>query len=258
MIKENTLLSLDLFKDKFLNSLIFHIPHSSIKIPNEFKNDFIDENITNNEINLLTDFYTHEIFNIENTTKLIFPYSRVFCDVERLPDEDEIMYKVGRGFYYTKTDCGNDLRIENKLNKDLIYNNYYKKHHDELNNLVKEKLKNNSLAIIIDCHSYSDKPFKTDLIQTNNRPDFCLGTDSYHTPNWLIDIIYLHLTNLGFSVTINNPYEGTIIPLEYYNKNNNVLGIMIEVNRKLYLNNDNSKNIDDVKILNDIFNKLFC
>ena len=53
-------------------------------------NDFLQ-----GEISLLTDFATDRIFDIADTTKLIFPYSKVFCDVERLDDANEVMFSVG-------------------------------------------------------------------------------------------------------------------------------------------------------------------
>ena len=116
-IKENTLLGMELFKDSFIQALIFHIPHSKTEIPKEYNSDFLDDELTKREIELLTDFYTDEIFSINNTTKIVFPYSRVFCDVERLIDEEEEMFKVGRGFFYTKTDSGQELRRLNKVRR---------------------------------------------------------------------------------------------------------------------------------------------
>lgn len=98
----NTLLGLNLFSDEIESSFIFHIPHSKTEIPEQFKSDFVNTELMESEIKLLTDFATDEIFTIGNTTKLVFPYSRIFCDVERLDDENEVMFEYGRGFYYKK------------------------------------------------------------------------------------------------------------------------------------------------------------
>ena len=94
MIKGSSVLGMDLFSDVFQSALIFHIPHSKTDIPNQFTADFIDTELLENEILLLTDFATDEIFSIGDTSKLVFPYNRVFCDVERLEDEDEVMFNV--------------------------------------------------------------------------------------------------------------------------------------------------------------------
>jgi len=237
----NTLNMLDLFElsDNEVSDInremcVLHIPHSSINIP--YVNEYLlsTENL-NKEIQLLTDIKTDEIFNIKDTTKVIANFNRIFCDVERLPDEQEEMFKYGRGFYYTKTDSGSDLRNENKFFKDWIFHNYYLKHHYALNKAVQSKLDKYGKAIIIDCHSFSDQPFNTDLIKDNNRPDFCIGISDFHTPDYLSHHIYYKLKEFGFNVQYNNPYSGTIVPLEYYNVDDNVQSIMIEVNRKLYI-----------------------
>lgn len=44
--------------------------------------------------------------------------------------------------------------------------------------------------------------------------------------------------NNGYKVSFNFPYEGTLIPNAIYNKNiPNVYCLMIEINKKIYLNN---------------------
>jgi N-formylglutamate amidohydrolase len=40
----------------------------------------------------------------------------------------------------------------------------------------------------------------------------------------------------GFSVAVDWPYAGTIVPLEYYGVEPRVSSMMVEVNRKLYMN----------------------
>jgi N-formylglutamate amidohydrolase len=97
----NTLLSHDLFKDNFLESLIFHIPHASTHIPVDLGQS-LNKNLLQHEINLLTDWATDLIFEVPNTTQLLVKFSRIFCDVERLPDANEPMYVCGRGFFIPK------------------------------------------------------------------------------------------------------------------------------------------------------------
>ena len=235
-----------------LENLIFHIPHSSIKIPSSAKY-LLNDNMLTNEILKLTDLETDKIFNIENTTKIIFDYNRVFCDVERLPDEQEEMFKVGRGFYYTHTDEGLELRDES--DKETV-RNLYNAHHTLLEETVQSHLLHNDIAVIIDCHSFSDTPFDTDLDKAMNRPDICIGTDEYHTPPDLIELIKNGYEEAGFNVRINSPYSGTIVPLKYYKQNPSVKSIMIEINRKLFYRNGL---VDMTKIiqLNRLTRKIF-
>lgn len=228
--KENTLGGQQLFKDEILESLIFHIPHSQTLIPiyDKFNLDLID-----GQIKLLTDFHTDELFSIPNTSNIVFPYSRIYCDVERLPDINEPMFKKGRGFYYTHTDDGRELRVLDIENKATVLE-FYNQHHNKLLSMVEDKLAKLGFATIIDCHSFSDTPFQSDLDQTTPRPDVCIGTDPFHTPEFLINLIQKGFENHGYSVKINAPYSGTIVPLNHHNKTKEVQSVMIELNRKLF------------------------
>jgi len=215
-----------------MNHLILHIPHASTHIP------FVDGfnlSLIEAEQQLLTDWETDKIFDVPEVTKLICGFSRIFCDVERLPDEMESMYQFGRGFFYTHTDNGKELRREIHQIKNRIYEDYYLKHHRSLNAAVVEKLNQYNRLLIIDCHSFSDEPFKTDLDKNTGRPDICIGTDNFHTPNRLTECMVAFFLNKGYSVRVNSPYSGTIVPLEFYKKEPKVKSIMIEINRKLYM-----------------------
>lgn len=265
MTRSNTVLGLETFNNDILNTLILHIPHSSTYVP--FYEGFVDHNLLENEIQLLTDHSTDKIFDVENVSKIITPFNRVFCDVERLDDENEPMFQFGRGFFYTKTDSGEKLRdnvslLDGKFKinlndlKKIVYDNYYLKHHNELDFLVNEKLNDFGNAIIIDCHSFTNEPFSTDIDKSENRPDICIGTDNFHTPKWLSNYIVKHFENNALSVKLNSPYSGTIVPLKYYKKNKNVFSIMIEINRKLYMTN-NQVISENVEKLNTLIRDLF-
>lgn len=244
----------DLFKEEIKDSYILHIPHSSMIIPDD--TNFISENV-DAELNLLTDHSTDRIFSVDGIDEVVFPYSRIFCDVERLDDENEEMFKHGRGFYYTKTDDGKELRKLDEQHKLMVYNDYYLKHHQKLNNLVNSKLDKYGFVNIIDCHSFSDEPFNTDIDKSKNRPNICIGTDLFHTSNDLFIKLVNHFQTYGFTVGKNSPYSGTIVPLEHYKKNTNVSSIMIEVNRKLYMDENNNVVEKSVEKLNTIIDEIF-
>ncbi|MCK5789148.1 MAG: hypothetical protein KAH32_09120, partial [Chlamydiia bacterium] len=60
-------------------------------------------------------------------------------------------------------------------------------------------------------------------------------------------------------VAINEPFAGTIVPLNFLGKNKNVKSIMIEVNRKLYLDDNfqNSENFYKIqKLISDVLKKI--
>ena len=167
---------------------------------------------------------------------IVANFSRIFCDPERFAEDDkEIMSRVGMGVLYEKTDDGRQMRnISNEL-RYFILDNYYFKHHEALSSSVKKELQENKQALIIDCHSFSNTPFIRDIDKSPNRPDINIGTDSFHTPKELIDFTTNYFKNKGFGVGVDYPYSGTIVPSEYYKQDKRVISIMIEVNRKLYI-----------------------
>jgi N-formylglutamate amidohydrolase len=249
----NTILGMDLFEDEIRNSFLFHIPHSSIKVP---KSSFINNEYPDSEILKYTDWLTDKIFDVENIKRVTFDYSRVYCDVERFyPDEKEYMHKFGRGFYYTKTDDNKLMRtLDDKDNVYEIYKNY----HNGFNGVVQNILDEVGVVHIIDCHSFSNIPAPFDNDDGSGRPDICIGTDDFHTPSYLIDLLYLHFKSNGFDVQINMPYSGSIVPNRFYCKNKSVKSIMVEINKRLYMD-ESSYSVLPQKVieLNRVISNLF-
>ena len=223
---------------KMMNNIVLHIPHSSPYIP--FYDGFIVwKQAINDEINQLTDWFTDELFDLP-VPKIVTPFSRVFCDVERFEDDSlEVMSRTGMGMCYTHLDNGELMRVVEPGLRERINSEFYFPHHQALEAMTTELLHNYGHVTVIDCHSFLDLPLNRDLNQDMPRPDFCLGIDEYHTPKDLYLPVQDFLTSLGYKVLINNPYAGTIIPMKYYQKNKDVNGLMIEVNRKLYMTNSN-------------------
>ena len=94
-------------------------------------------------------------------------------------------------------------------------------------------------CIIIDAHSFPAVPLPYEAC--SERPDFCLGTDSFHTPYPLLRTCYTFLRGCGLEVAVNRPFSCTIVPLEHLHSDTSVSSVMIEVNRRLYMTADGSK-----------------
>lgn len=230
--------------------LILHIPHSSEVIPN--RNGYIVNNILlDNEILKLTDWYTDDLFGSDVDISVKAEFSRIFCDVERFADDSqEIMAQFGMGVLYEKSDAGETIRKISPAIRKEILNNYYWIHHKKLSQAIQDQLKANNRAVLIDCHSFPNTPFLRDLDQRSPRPDFNIGTDQFHTPEYLIETSLEFFKEKGYSLGIDWPYKGTIVPLEYYKKNKNVESIMLEINKSLYLRepgNERTDNYMDIK-----------
>ena len=235
--------------------LLVHLPHSSTNIP--FKDGYlVDDFVLETEILKLTDWYTDDLFQDENKTIILkAEFSRIFCDVERFRDDkDEIMSKFGMGMVYEKTDDGIPLREVTPQIRNRIYTDFYQKHHKKLTEAVESQLNQFNQALILDCHSFPDIPLKRDLNQDTLRPDFNIGTSDFHTPSKLIDLSIQFFTKKGYSISVDTPYSGTIVPMEYYLKDRRVHSIMLEINRRLYLEgNTNLKSVQFEEIKAVVF-----
>jgi len=218
-----------------MRKLILHIPHSSTNIP--FYDGFVnDMDKIDREIVKLTDWFTDDLFSNEIDDAIIAPFSRIFCDVERFADDKlEVMSKFGMGVLYEKFDDEKTLREVTPELRKRVLKDFYWKHHETLSELVKTRLESNNSCLIVDCHSFPEKALNRSLNKTTFRPDFNIGTDSYHTPKKLIELSKRYFEELGYSLGIDEPYSGTMVPMEYYKKDDRVQSIMLEVNRKLYL-----------------------
>lgn len=233
-----------------MKKLVLHIPHSSTEIP------LLDGYVSTHdeiqqEIIKLTDWYTDDLFDSEVDDKIVTSFSRIFCDVERFADDElEIMSKVGMGVLYEKLDSNELLRKVTPVLREKILTNYYWKHHNSLTTIVDELLNVNGECLIVDCHSFPSTPLLKAINQNSNTPDFNIGTDSFHTPKKYIEASKTYFENLGYTLGVDWPYSGSIVPMKYYQKEKRVSSIMLEINRKLYLNeptNEKSEGYDKTK-----------
>ena len=214
-------------------SFLFHIPHASTHFP--FREGFYRPELVAGEVDKLTDWYTDRIFHVEGVDSVKAEFSRVFCDVERfVPDALEPMAAKGMGYYYTKTDNGQHFRHEGEW-KEIVLRDFYRPHHARLTELVRHKLEATGLCCLIDGHSFAEVPFLREIDQRSERPDICLGTQGLHTPAWLVDAVRSVYLEAGYTVELNRPYSGSLVPLEFLDTEPRVQSIMIEVNRRLYL-----------------------
>ena len=114
----------------------------------------------------------------------------------------------------------------------------------------------NDYCLIIDGHSFPALPLPYELNQTSFRPDFCLGTDDFHTPEELVERVETILESCGYSTARDQPFSGTIVPMKYYRKDHRVQSLMIEINRWLYLGEDYSVDSERTKTLVSVLRRV--
>ncbi len=220
--------------------LIFHIPHSSTIIPEELSEQFsCDPEELEYETKIMGDLFTDELFAPLSDTgsSITAKFSRVACDVERFDDDNaEPMSKHGMGVIYTHSVTKNRIRLKDH-NRQRVLDLLYKPHHKQFNELVNQAIDKHGQAIIIDCHSFPSKKrwYEPSFEDNKPLPDICIGTDEFHTPQYLRDFMLTFFQERNYTVEVNLPFSGTITPLEHYGKTKNVISIMLEINRKLYM-----------------------
>ena len=211
------------------NHVILHVPHSSTVIPGDCQFLLTDSQLAL-ELDKLTDHHTHTLFNCAGASKIVFPVSRLVVDPERFIQDP--MESVGMGVVYTRTADGEALRDISDIDRLALIDTYYHPHHATLTRMVDDRLEQHDRCLIIDCHSFPAQPLPYE--SDKNRPDICIGTDTYHTNAKLRDYLSEAFETLGYLVAIDSPFSGTIVPLKHYRKERRVSSIMIEVNRSLY------------------------
>lgn len=215
--------------------VLLHIPHSSTVIPETGLFEWlVDQDVLNEELLVMTDHFTDELFELEGADRLIFPFSRLVIDVERFRnDEEESMAQKGLGAIYVSRHNGEPLKVCH--DREAALRKFYDPHHAALEEWTTKSIQEHSSCLIIDCHSFPSTPLKCDWHQEVPRPDFCIGADSFHTPEPLLEAALKVLEATGHSVNVNSPYAGSIVPSSRYGTDPSVASIMVEVNRKLYM-----------------------
>ena len=210
----------------------------------------------------MTDHFTAELFQLgshDPQESIVFPVSRLVVDPERFDDDSkEPMAAKGMGVVYKSTSQGGALR---KITADRVIalkNRFYYPHHDRLTEAVRKSLEENPRCLIIDCHSFASLPLPHEPDQQNDRPDFCIGSDSYHTPAALTQVLIRLLSGAGYSVRINSPFSGALVPALFYKQDSRVKSIMIEINRKLYMNEVSESKSRSFSAFKEKFRNILC
>ena len=150
------------------------------------------------------------------------------------------------GAFYTRTSMGERLRARsNPAARQLLLDRWYWPHHSKLKRMVSDVVTELGRCSIIDCHSFSSVALPYELDQREGRADFCIGTDAFHTPAVIRDAIVAAVKETGYSVAIDAPFSGALVPLSCYRKDDRISSVMIEVNRRLYMNEQSGRRAPD-------------
>jgi N-formylglutamate amidohydrolase len=209
-------------------ALLVHIPHASAVLPEEHKAVFsLPEAELQRELDIMTDWHMDKL--LQSDERVVFPYSRLFCDVERYEnDEKEPMSKLGMGFYYERTHDGKELRPATRALRFEVLREFYIPYHRKLFAKAREIIIENGFCVLLDCHSYDDS---VPWVVGKNCPDICLGLNE-EIPDLVTQAAML-CERYQYSFAVNEPFSGSIVPEDLHAKW--FLTVMLEVNKRVYI-----------------------
>jgi len=220
--------------------VVIHLPHASREIPADLRPTFlVDDAALERELDRMTDHYTDALFAVAESAvaTVRFPVSRLVVDPERFEDDArEPMAQRGQGVVYTLTSDGRPLRHPpTPREREALLDRFYRPHHARLTGRVAAALAAQGIVLIIDAHSFPDQPLPMELDQRPDRPDICIGTDPFHTPAVLVERLVAACDAPGWSVQVDAPYAGAMVPGRFFRQEPRVQSVLIEVNRRLYV-----------------------
>jgi N-formylglutamate deformylase len=229
---------------------VVHIPHSSTTIPDDVRRTFVlSDPALERELLRLTDRYTDELFSLDplNVIPVVFGVSRFVVDPERFPDDaQEPMAARGMGAVYMATTEGAPLRARLSVSQRAeLLARFYEPHHAALEAATQTVLNATGHCLILDGHSFPNDPLPCDLNQDRPRPEICIGADPFHTSDHLATEAVKSFAAHGLDVAVNRPYAGALVPARWYRRDARVSAVMIEINRRLNMDEANGKKTAD-------------
>lgn len=226
--------------------VVLHIPHDSTVIPHEVRSQFL---LTDPDLELelrrMTDHFTHALFAepCSEATVIRAPVSRLVVDVERFADEArEPMAARGMGAVYEVTSHLAPLR--RRLSPEegqALMRAWYHPHHEQLEAAVAAAVDRHGRCVVIDCHSFPSVALPYERADPEVvRPDICIGTDDFHTSKALAGAFVSAFRRQGWSVSVNDPFSGALVPSSRFRTDRRVAAVMVEVNRRLYLREEDA------------------
>ena len=178
-------------------------------------------------------------------------FNQVF---EHEPVSEKQMIKYGLGVFpnkiFGKTILKSPLPFSYAIH---MLEHYYDPFHKSLNKQIMYLNNTFGFCYHIDLHTMPSKA----LLNFKKEPDIVLGDNFGKSCSiGLINYFQNVFQENGFTVEVNNPYAGGFITRNYGNPSKGVHTIQIEINRKIYMD-ENKLSLKDMNIIQEIFAKIF-
>ena len=256
------------FKPPYKFKAIFNSPHSGCIYTKEFLDS---TNLEIYDLRTSEDSFVGELFystKFFNCLLMEAKFPRTFIDLNRSHLELDPRLISG-DFRFDKTArnmagmgvipriSGNGKEIYSKpiFAKDAIkrLESFYFPYHNHLYNLLLESKKRLGYAVLFDCHSMPSKlNLEFSNSKYNNDPDIILGDlNGTSCSSFLINEVKAIFEKHNFFVTKNHPFSREYITKQYGNPSNAIHVIQIEINKKLYMDENSikkNKNFENFRI----------
>ena len=230
-------------EDSYVDELYKHVSSiGGVFLDAKFPRSYIDPNRSEN------DFILEDLHEKNNSA----------CEIKFKPT---IKSQLGIGLVWLKIPPNGEPMYRDKITlKQLMHrvNTYHRPYHKILKNILDNTYKKFGKFYHVDAHSMQNQATAmSDQSQGTKRPDFVIGDrEGTSCKRRFTDLIVDFLKSLNYSVDVNYPYKGMELIRAYSDPLQNKNSVQIEVNRKLYMNEETREKIDNFKILKQDLKKL--
>jgi N-formylglutamate deformylase len=201
---------------------------------------------------------------------LCTPYSRFLVDLNRLPDDLSprsvagSSYQIAPGYYrdrgvvWAVTTRGERIyrRPLTSGEFELRMQRYFRPYHEALGALLAEARAQFGFAILLDAHSMPSEARTLHTDRGATRSDIVPG-DLFgkSCDPALTHAVCDFFRTEGFEVAPNTPYMGGGITRRFADPARGIHAIQLEINRRLYMNEDNLERLPELKHLRRIITR---
>lgn len=234
--------------------VVFDVSRSGREYPAEFRSPMAFTELHDNVSMYMDEFYFPAPDYGATLLYACFPH--MFIDANRHPNDIDPSVldgewpvplqqsgagRRGLGLIKTTSRYANPVQ-ERKLTVAEVterIERYHEPYHRELSRVIREKRARHGIAVQLSCHCMSAVGMPTHPDPGEERADFCIGDMNGKTssPEYT-DLLVSLFKDAGYSVTVNTPYDGGILMSRNADPANNVHSLMIEINKKLFMDID--------------------
>lgn len=218
--------------------VLVHVPHAGTRLPPSVRAGIhLDDDALATELRLLTDHRTDVLADGTGrlgATRVVNRLSRLVVDPERFPDEREELAVRGMGAVYTRGHALQPLRTPDPDAEERLLARYFRPYAAMVTEVAGELLAAHGRVTIVDLHSYPSTRLPYEL-DDGPRPPLCVGTDPFHTPDWLRSLVTDVAAAHDLDVGLDTPFAGSYVPEAHYGHDRRVSSVMLEFRRDLYL-----------------------